>query len=79
MSQKEAFIAWFRSYSTHPLTSDARANAMVQCRTILATAQNRPPLGTADGSFDQESWTTARDLLNACTTADDLTRKLLEL
>jgi hypothetical protein len=45
-----------------------------EAEAVLAEAQNPPPLGSADGSIDEWTWTLARDAVRAIWQAEAAAR-----
>lgn len=64
-TQREAFLAWIDFYMRPACTTAEGETALAAMGTILGMAQNHPPAGASDGSFDARSFELARDWMQA--------------
>ena len=51
-------------------------DSVTEAAKLIGKNQNRPPLGEADGSFTDETWTICRDAIRALENFMSNTRKL---
>ena len=65
MTQREKIAECVKKLSEMGPASPEVTAVWVELEDAIAAAQNRPPLGVADGSVDEKYWYKARDFSNA--------------